>query len=735
MPPIAEEMAGGNAPPPPPPEQQQQQQQEQQLQLQQQAPVQKKSQNRPSRSTSSAPSHKTSSAKQKRSKRPKDPSAPQQPRQFLSPEDNMTGGEEEDSGTSSVSTSVVDDSNDDDVDGGTTMLRLSSQQSKNVESATMEQYSVDPNMATEFFKKEPCIYSHRMYLRAATIFAHLRKIREAKMEKRRMGGKQVGLPAVEQDIEPLDFKTMREQKLTYELAFASLKFEAIFEDMLEDCAFFSLYPEMRDCECLVLVVLWDYQSRKFQPRIQFDVDELAREVTQIELGIMDQKTKLAASLARRRIKEAAPTIDYLLPDKMRKKSSIKKPLPVYAWVNTVKISPFELLQKLKEDKFTQLWDAPQVARDWKDRSFYLDVHCSDVMVFSPDCNAALQDHHLIEEGLMVKQDKSSCLASHSVVHLLGDEYDALVVNPGAGLTAAHVAVLLSKRKGGVVVVSQDTDEDYYKMMRKFELIGVNKMVKVVREDFMNIDSDDSRLKGVRAALVIAKCSKSAVANIVNYIVTEGDNLNLLQDLSDQCEDMDDQMLQLQENHIAVLRQALKLTRVQGVTYLTRSVYDQENDAVVQRVLEYVNMVQMAHKLRPWRVIPPVLPFSAQEIDEQLGIEGKNAVFKPSDFMNGCFIVCLAREPEDPAEAASRARAQKALKNKLKTSGSSSGSSDGANKTRKKSQKKTTKPPKVSNSEGPSSSGSASAGGSPSRQSTRERVPEHVRVIKHPAPFR
>ena len=86
-----------------------------------------------------------------------------------------------------------------------------------------------------------------------------------------------------------------------------------------------------------------------------------------------------------------------------------------------------------------------------------------------------------------------------------------------------------------------------------------------------------------------------------------------------------------------------VNKIQGVAYLTRSISDQENDGVVQRAIEYVNMTQMARKLQPWRVIPPVLPFSADEIDDQVGIEGKYALFQPTTIMNGCFIAAIARE--------------------------------------------------------------------------------------------
>jgi hypothetical protein len=75
------------------------------------------------------------------------------------------------------------------------------------------------------------------------------------------------------------------------------------------------------------------------------------------------------------------------------------------------------------------------------------------------------------------QDKSSCLAATSVLPLLGDEQDVIVFNPGSGLIAAHLAVLLKERKGGVICLAyQQPEDDYNKMMRNFEMINVTKRI-------------------------------------------------------------------------------------------------------------------------------------------------------------------------------------------------------------------------------------------------------------------
>ena len=48
-------------------------------------------------------------------------------------------------------------------------------------------------------------------------------------------------------------------------------------------------------------------------------------------------------------------------------------------------------------------------------------------------------------------------------------------------------------------------------------------MRVIREKFLEMAVDDYRLKTVRAALVIAECSKSAISNVVNFVVIEGES--------------------------------------------------------------------------------------------------------------------------------------------------------------------------------------------------------------------
>ena len=75
--------------------------------------------------------------------------------------------------------------------------------------------------------------------------------------------------------------------------------------------------------------------------------------------------------------------------------------------------------------------------------------------------------------------------------------------------------------------------------------------------------------------------------------------------------------------------------------MTRSIYDAENENVVLRAVEHTNMIQQ--RKFPYRVVPPVLPFSGHDIEKSIGISGKYIKFQPSENNSGCFVALITRE--------------------------------------------------------------------------------------------
>lgn len=79
--------------------------------------------------------------------------------------------------------------------------------------------------------------------------------------------------------------------------------------------------------------------RKFQLRdrlLEEPYDNQDTLITQIETTIHNEKTDLAAELAKNRIKEDALTLEDLLPADLREVDQHKAELPLYCWINKLK---------------------------------------------------------------------------------------------------------------------------------------------------------------------------------------------------------------------------------------------------------------------------------------------------------------------------------------------------------------------------------------------------------------
>jgi len=65
-------------------------------------------------------------------------------------------------------------------------------------------------------------------------------------------------------------------------------------------------------------------------------EEIVPKMSEIEEALYHSKTKLNAALARSRIKSRVLSIDWLLPDSVRKNDKIGNRMHVSCWVNFVK---------------------------------------------------------------------------------------------------------------------------------------------------------------------------------------------------------------------------------------------------------------------------------------------------------------------------------------------------------------------------------------------------------------
>ncbi|XP_047575132.1 putative methyltransferase NSUN7 isoform X1 [Lutra lutra] len=430
------------------------------------------------------------------------------------------------------------------------------------------------------------------------------------------------------------------QRSSYELAFSALKFQDILETMLIDSYIFPSTTIPDHLSSLIIVMLYDFQDRKFQARLFSDNEEPIAEVQEVENLLNSFKTKLAAALARCRIKHDALSIYHILPETVRNQELRASTLPLYAWINTCKISPEDIYYSLKKKGYNKVNSVLHI----DEKVFAVDQHCYDVLIFPSHLKNDLLNTDLFKDYKLIFQDKSRSLAVHSVRALLNMDDDILMVNTGSWYTVAHMSVLTNNNTSKIFVCgvkSQAKDPDLKNLFTKMGC----KNIEILHETFLNIESKDHRLQKVKVILLLPRCSGLGVSNPVEFILNEHEDTGLLKDFS-QGGTSEDKLHILAQQQYEQLTHAMKFTKAQAVVYCTCSVYPEENEAVVKKALEFQDL---GIKVQPYRLSPPVLPLcSLKEI--QLSTD-KFFRMEPSGITNGCFLSVLTRE-RDPSETVS-----------------------------------------------------------------------------------
>ncbi|NXD80731.1 NSUN7 methyltransferase, partial [Halcyon senegalensis] len=234
-------------------------------------------------------------------------------------------------------------------------------------------------------------YHDSVYLNAAKIFQGIHREKRKDRLLVRYG---------DDSVAPmLTFKDEYSRRVSYELAFNALKYQDLLEEILLDSCVYPCQSIPDESTSLLVVMLCDLQDRKFQAREIFDEEEPVAEVRKIEHYLYSFRTKLAAALARYRIKHGALSVEYVLPETIRKQEERASALPLCAWVNTFKISLQDVFRDLQKAAFTKV----ESVSDFKQYTYCMDQHCHDVLLFPSSLKEELLNLDLFADCKLVLQ--------------------------------------------------------------------------------------------------------------------------------------------------------------------------------------------------------------------------------------------------------------------------------------------------------------------------------------------
>ncbi|KAI3353199.1 hypothetical protein L3Q82_019756, partial [Scortum barcoo] len=374
----------------------------------------------------------------------------------------------------------------------------------------------------------------------------------------------------------------------------------LLEDIINDSCFHTSQHISSDLLPLAMVMLFDFQDRRFLLRSPREGEEPLQEVRELESSLQRCKTKLAASLARCRVKQNLQSVSCFLSDAVRTKQHRAKRLPLYAWVNTLKASVEEVCEALQSAGLREVKNTPDLVGS----AFCRDPLCPDTLVFPHQLHTLLRHSGLATMHTLNIQDRSVCLAVSVLRPLLFENGDVLVVGSFSAVTVAHVAVTATARSGRVLVCGADHTLSHMQEIQELLTQMDIKNVRVLTEAFSGLNEWDAAVQRLKVIMVLPQCSSSALNDPVPTIHSEHG-----------------------------------VPKVQTVVYCTRSVYPEENEQLVKRVLE---KTYTHPKLLPFRVNGPIFPDDSRSGDTT---DSKFFRLETSEFTNGCFIARQALPTE------------------------------------------------------------------------------------------
>ena len=348
-------------------------------------------------------------------------------------------------------------------------------------------------------------------------------------------------------------------------------------------------------------------------------------LTSAEKLIVSKTGELKNQLARRLKKANAQTalefVERRLPEKVRKIVN-DDPMSRFARVNAMKVKDVGVLvRELRERGFTFEEEDAHLGRGEKERG-----NGCRYILFAKDCNRKkLSGMKMVKNGELILQGKSSCMPAHcllvnederdgrddmSAIFERIRQSDVIDACAAPGNKTTHLAALLDKKnntynRGGKVFAFEKDHRRAQRLRDTVDLYGCSKTVVVAKKNFLEVDVNDAKYRNVRSILLDPSCSGSGTVQnrgdaLMEYALKDGyddddddddddDNRSDKIKREEEEENEEEQtrkkrVMSLQKFQLEALSHAMRFPGVLRISYSTCSIYREENEDVVQKVM-------------------------------------------------------------------------------------------------------------------------------------------------------
>ncbi|CAH1114216.1 unnamed protein product [Psylliodes chrysocephalus] len=399
------------------------------------------------------------------------------------------------------------------------------------------------------------------------------------------------------------FEDEQEMRRVYSLIYDVFRYKYVLTQALNDINFFGIFPKLSANEAVVWLLFYDLYHRNFNKR-EISLASLVAQLFDAygfsfpDNALWSQKVKLAAAVARLRIKNNALSLSEMLPPHLKdeKVTEHAQTNPVTCWINLHKTKDgFTLCHEIERSFGLRLVnDVNQL----NPHTFKWDKHCPQTIVFHASMRPLLAKSRFIKEYNMIVQDKSFCLGPATFKKLLTDlELTGTVIQThvNSPRSTAYLATLLSQNEKikKLLAFSAGKRKEEYELY--FNELGMSN-IRLFSDRLIDTAPDAHYMEEVVAVFATPPNSYSAVVDPIDLVCSRGGDLSMLEILTETGDSKEarERIAAILEEQQKTLRFAMSRPQIQFVLYETHSELEAENSCMVSMTLKEINKIAKLH---------------------------------------------------------------------------------------------------------------------------------------------
>uniref|UniRef100_A0A1B6EGC3 Uncharacterized protein n=1 Tax=Clastoptera arizonana TaxID=38151 RepID=A0A1B6EGC3_9HEMI len=390
------------------------------------------------------------------------------------------------------------------------------------------------------------------------------------------------------------FAEEEEKRRVFTLVYDVLRYKSILNKALSDLHFFKKHPQFQERYQHVWLLFFDLYKRDFSPRDALDAKEETefqeQGLFEIEIALWNTRVRLAATVARLRIKNGAHSLSMLIPQHLQQKKSTLEEAIITGWVNGFRNSVKDVCKAVENVSISSL---PKNEDDLHPMTYKTDHLLPRFIHIMPSSREDIVHLPIVLNHHLILQERTFCIGPAVMAQLLKDFALTGIVaqtHVNSIVTMAYFANLLVNNEKIEKLHVFGAGKKRDACIQYLKHLGVNN-TEVHEDNFADLSPDNHVLNNVIGVLATPPNTNSSVIDPVDLALARGGDLELLHQLT--VEDLSripsrEEIEHLLTEQQETLRRAMSKPQIQFIVYETHSRFESENSEMTNVLIEELN---------------------------------------------------------------------------------------------------------------------------------------------------